>query len=221
MDPRRPRARSRCSSPTASERAGAQVSTLVLASASPQRRAILESLGIVFEVRPSHFSELVEGEPAALAAANALGKASDPGPGAGELVLGVDTLVALGGRIYGKPADAEHARATLAALSGRTHEVFSGLALLEPGAEPRCATVRTLVRFRALEPALIDWYLASGEWRERAGAYAIQGAGAALVAAVDGEVSNVVGLPVGALLALRPGLLDPRNNRFSARLPGK
>ena len=133
-----------------------------------------------------------------------------------EVVLGVDTVVSLAGRTYGKPADSAQARATLAALSGANHTVVSGLALVGLAADTLTATVATAVRFRELDAATIDWYVASGEWRERAGGYAIQGAGAALVESIEGDHSNVIGLPVGALLALYPALLTARNNRFSA-----
>jgi septum formation protein len=120
----------------------------------------------------------------------------------GELVLAVDTLVALDGRIYGKPADEHDARATLLALAGRTHQVVSGLVIgdLE-------AVATTEVTFREVPDSWIDWYVATGEWRERAGGYAIQGRGAALVREIRGDYLNVVGLPVAALLDLAPDLL--------------
>jgi septum formation protein len=121
-------------------------------------------------------------------------------------VLGVDTLVALGGRIYGKPLDERHARETLRALSGARHTVFSGVALIGEG-EERTALAATEVVFRTLDEALIDWYVATGEWRERAGGYGIQGAGAALVREVRGDYENVVGLPLATLLDLCPELL--------------
>jgi septum formation protein len=114
----------------------------------------------------------------------------------------VDTLVALDGRIYGKPRDPEHARETLYALAGRTHEVISGISV---GGREGVAV--TEVDFRALDDAMVGWYLATGEWRERAGGYAIQGRGAALVTGIRGDYLNVVGLPVAALLQLMPGLL--------------
>lgn len=126
--------------------------------------------------------------------------------GAQEAVLGCDTLVALDGAIYGKPPDVDAARETLRALGGRTHEVLGGLALLL-GDEQRTALARTKVTFRALDEGLLDWYLATGEWRGRAGAYAIQGAGAALVRAVAGDYENVVGLPLASLLDVYPELL--------------
>jgi len=126
--------------------------------------------------------------------------------GPGEVVIGCDTVVVLDGLIYGKPSDEHEARRTLGALGGRTHEVTSGLAVLSDGHE-RTAVARTEVSFRTIEPALLDWYVASGEWRERAGGYAIQGAGAALVRSLSGEYENVVGLPVAALIDICPRLL--------------
>ncbi len=125
----------------------------------------------------------------------------------GALDLGVDTVVHLDGRIYGKAADLEGARATLRALSGRRHQVISGMCLIEHG-DHRTLAVTTRVEFRSLDDSLLDWYLGSGEWRERAGCYAIQGRGAALVAEIEGDYPNVVGLPVVALLELAPELLQ-------------
>jgi len=122
------------------------------------------------------------------------------------LVLGVDTVVALGDRLYGKPSDAADARDTLKALSGRAHAVIGGLCLIGR-TSTRTAVTTTGVEFRPLEGGLLDWYLRTGEWRERAGAYAIQGKGAALVRGIDGDYLNVVGLPLAALLELEPGLL--------------
>jgi septum formation protein len=183
------------------------VSRLVLASRSPQRRAILEQLGVEFSVEVPGVEELESGPPHEVALENAFRKASAVADGtAGGLVLGVDTVVALGARMYGKPADLEDARATLTALAGRRHAVISGLCLIEDG-RPRTVAAQTAVEFRALSDRLIDWYLASGEWRERAGGYAIQGRGAALVAAIEGDYLNVVGLPVAALLELVPDLV--------------
>jgi septum formation protein len=180
---------------------------LVLASRSPQRRAILERLGVAFTVRPADVDELDRGDPGEVALENALRKARAVSrPDAGEVVLGCDTLVALDGAIYGKPADETIARATLQALSGATHEVVSGLALLVGGVQ-RTAVARTKVTFRTLDEGMFDWYLATGEWRGRAGGYAIQGAGAALVRSVDGDYENVVGLPLATLLDIHPELL--------------
>jgi septum formation protein len=180
---------------------------LVLASASPQRRAILERLGARFTVRPTDVEEIEQGDPAEVASENALLKARAARLHAGETVLGVDTLVALEGRIYGKPPDRDAARDTLRALAGATHTVFSGLALLRDGSE-QVAVSRTEVSFRELGEETIEWYLASEEWRGRAGGYAIQGAGAALVREIRGDYENVVGLPLATLLDLFPDLLS-------------
>jgi septum formation protein len=121
-------------------------------------------------------------------------------------VLGVDTIVTLGGRIYGKPADAEDARATLRALSGHRHAVLSGICVID-GSGVRTAVATTLVDVRALDDALLEWYLATGEWSGRAGGYAIQGRGALLVRTIEGDYLNVVGLPVATLFELAPEVL--------------
>jgi septum formation protein len=156
---------------------------------------------VAFTVAPSDAEELESGDPVEVALENARRKAlAVPG----ERVLGVDTLVALDGAIYGKPRDERHAAETLRALAGRTHQVVSGLALT-PG--PQTAVAVTDVTFRALGEAWIDWYVATGEWRERAGGYAIQGRGAALVREIRGDYANVVGLPIAALLDLAPDLV--------------
>jgi septum formation protein len=146
-------------------------------------------------VRPAGVEELTEGDPHVVALENARRKAAAV-DGGGVPVLGVDTVVALDGRMYDKPANADEARATLRALSGRTHTVISGIALGE-----RISLAETRVTFRDLD-GYLDWYLATGEWRDRAGGYAIQGRGAALVTRIEGDYLNVVGLPVAALLDL-------------------
>jgi septum formation protein len=122
-------------------------------------------------------------------------------------VLGVDTIVVIDGEIHGKPDDAAHARRTLGALAGRRHDVLSGICVVEPGGAPRTALARTRVSFRPLDPETLDWYVGTGEWEGRAGGYAIQGRGAALVAGIDGDYLNVVGLPVAAFLELLPAIL--------------
>jgi septum formation protein len=182
--------------------------TLVLASRSPQRRAILEQLGVPFVVRPVDVEEDDAGEPNAVALANARRKALAAGVAEGEVVLGVDTIVAIDGEIWGKPADADAAAATLRRLSDRTHTVVSGVALLRAGGDVQAATATTEVTFRALDDALVDWYVARGEWEGRAGGYAIQGCGAALVDRIEGDYLNVVGLPLATLIDLWPALLD-------------
>ncbi|MDO8187631.1 Maf family protein [Conexibacter sp. JD483] len=186
----------------------------MLASRSPQRRAILTQLGVPFAVRPADVEELAAGDPAVVAVENALRKATalagDPAVvAAGQTILGVDTIVVIGGEIHGKPDDAPHARRTLAALAGRDHHVLSGIAVVDPAAAtPRTALAQTRVRFRQLDDTTLDWYVATGEWEGRAGGYAIQERGAALIAEIDGDYLNVVGLPVAALLELLPALLQ-------------
>ena len=151
--------------------------------------------------------ELEEGPPEEIAAENAARKAREVSGRAGSApVLGVDTVVSLDARVYGKPASAEQARRTLLALSGRRHVVTSGICLVE-GGRVRTATSTTAVQFRTLGDELLEWYVSHGEWRGRAGGYAIQGRGAALVARVDGDYLTVVGLPVAALMELAPGLV--------------
>jgi septum formation protein len=180
---------------------------LVLASRSPQRRAILEQLGIPFTARATDAVEQHVGIPRAVANENALRKAVAGTAGPGEIVLGVDTLVATGLEIWGKPPDEEAARETLRRLAGRTHEVVSGVAILDENGSVQVATSVTRVTFRALDDAALEWYLATEEWRERAGGYAIQGRGAVLVERIDGDYLNVVGLPVATLMNLRPSLV--------------
>jgi septum formation protein len=175
---------------------------LLLASTSPQRRAILQQLHIPFDaVAPSYEEhDPPEADAVELVKAHAVGKARSVAGGAGERpVLGVDTAVTLGGRIYGKCATAEAAAEMLDALSGETHLVVSGLCLLTPGWE-LVDHVATRVSFRPLTPRDVATYVASGEWEGRAGAYAIQGLGAALVEEIEGDYLNVVGLPASLLV---------------------
>lgn len=189
------------------------VPALVLASRSPQRRAILQRLGVPFTVRVSDAQEIEHGDdPAAVAVENALRKArASLDPDAREAVIGCDTIVVLDGVIYGKPPDAVRARETISALSGRTHEVISGLAVLlchgGSATQERTAVARTAVTFRPIDEDLLDSYVAAEEWRERSGGYAIQGAGARLALSVQGDVDNVVGLPLATLLELYPELV--------------
>ena len=174
---------------------------LLLASTSPQRPAILIQLGIPFDVEaPRYVEHDPPGlEPLALVRAHALGKARSLVDRAqGRPILGVDTAVVLEGEVDGKPVDAGEARTMLARLAGKTHEVISGLCLLGEDWQELEHSV-TLVTFRALTETEIERYVASDEWIGRAGAYAIQGLGAALVERIEGDYLNVVGLP-GALL---------------------
>ncbi len=176
---------------------------LLLASRSPQRRAILEQLGVPFEVVLPQFEEAVGGsDPAETVRENARGKARSIAEVAAERpVLGVDTEVVVGGRVFGKPGNASEAEAMLEALAGRTHEVVSGLCLLTPGWEELEHEV-TRVSFRELDARDLAAYIGTGEWEGRAGAYAVQGRGAALVERIEGDYLNVVGLPAALLVRL-------------------
>ncbi len=165
---------------------------LLLASTSPQRSAILEQLGVPFDVVAPDYEELGD-DPLEHAAGKARSVDAGERP-----VLGVDTIVRLDGAVLGKPANATEAERMLETLSGRTHEVVSGLCL-RTGAWEELHAETTRVTFRALTARDLAWYVATSEWESRAGAYAIQGRGAALVERIEGDYLNVVGLP-GALL---------------------
>ena len=185
------------------------MSKLVLASGSPQRRALLEALGLDVEVHAPDVEEETEGEPRDLVVRNATRKAeSVAAKQSGVLVIAGDTEVVVDGVVLGQPESEDEARAHLERLSGSEHHVIGGLALLGPGDdEPRTGVDVSTVAFRELDEPLLTAYLASGEWRGRAGSYAIQGLGSALVDMVRGDVSNVIGLPVGLLLRLAPQLV--------------
>jgi septum formation protein len=177
---------------------------LLLASTSPQRRAVLEQLGLPFDVVAPRYEEVwtlgqdaIEG-----AREHARGKAASVADEAGDRpVIGVDTAVVLDGRVFGKPASEGEAAETLELLAGRTHLVVSGLCL-RTSAWEEVTHEATRVAFRRLTPRDVAAYLATGEWRGRAGAYAIQGRGAALVERIEGDYLNVVGLPAALLVRL-------------------
>jgi septum formation protein len=169
---------------------------LILASTSPQRRAILEQLRIPFDVVAPDFEEVDGTSPLERAA----GKARSV-DGRDRPVLGVDTEVVFEGRLLGKPADETEAEAMLDRLSGRTHEVVSGLCLRTRAWE-ELHEETTHVTFRTLTPRDLGHYVAAREWEGRAGAYAIQGLGASLVERVEGDFLNVVGLPGSLLVRL-------------------
>ena len=168
---------------------------LILASGSPQRRAILEQLGITFEVVVPEVDELGGGDPRTTVVENALRKARAV---AGPTVLAADTVVVVDGDVLGKPADEAEAERFLRRLGGRSHEVWGGIALRADG-EERTAHAVTTVHFSPLEEQDLTWYLGTGEWQGRAGGYAIQGRGAVLVERIEGDFWNVVGLPVAEL----------------------
>ena len=173
-----------------------EVTPLILASTSPQRRAILEQLRIPFDVVAPDFEEIDGTSPLERAA----GKARSV-DGGNRPVLGVDTEVLFKGALLGKPADATEAEAMLEALAGRTHDVVSGLCLRTPAWEELHEAV-THVTFRELTPRDLAHYVAAREWEGRAGGYAIQGLGAGLVERVEGDFLNVVGLPGSLLVRL-------------------
>ncbi len=192
---------------------------LVLASASPRRLELLRGIGIEPDrVEPAAFDETARpGElPRALAARLAEAKARAVAGGCpGAVVLGADTVVACGRRVLPKPDDEAAARRCLALLSGRRHRVFGGICVIDADGRAHRRLVVTRVRFKRLAPDEIDAYLASGEWRGKAGGYAIQGRAAALIPWIEGSYSNVVGLALyetAALLAacgIRPRAPDP------------
>jgi septum formation protein len=192
---------------------------LILASASPRRREILSALRIPFDVVVPEHEELTEGVPEEVVVENARRKAAaglSAAEGAAEsaIALGVDTEVVLDGRLLGKAAARTDARERLEALAGRTHTVLSGIVLhggAPSGGETieRSGVASTEVTFRELDRTTLETYLASGEWRDRAGAYAIQGLGSILIERTEGDLSNVIGLPVRLLLDLAPELLGP------------
>jgi septum formation protein len=182
--------------------------TLVLASASPRRRELLGGLGLAFTVRAVDLDETPRPGEAPreyvlrLAREKAAARAA-----AGELVLAADTVVVLDGAILGKPRDPDDARRMLRRIAGRTHTVYSGVALEEPGppgqpARRVSAVETTEVRMAALADERIAWYVATGEPLDKAGSYAVQGLGALFVEAVDGNYTNVVGLPLPATARL-------------------
>jgi septum formation protein len=179
---------------------------LVLASASPRRRELLAGLGLRFEVRPADVDETPrEGEdPGAYVLRLAQEKAAAVAlpENTGELVLAADTTVVIDGAILGKPLDEEDARRMLRRLSGREHEVLTGLALCAAGGREVSSVERSRVRMAALSEGEIAWYAATGEPLDKAGAYAIQGLGSLFVEAVAGNYSNVVGLPIPAVYRL-------------------
>jgi septum formation protein len=173
---------------------------LVLASGSPRRRELLAHLGVPFTVVAADVDETPRpGEGPVelvrrLAAAKAAAVDGDP-------VLAADTVVELDGEILGKPADAAAARRMLARLSGRSHHVHTGVAL-RAGERLDVEVVTTAVTFAALTPEAIEWYVATGEPLDKAGAYAIQGAGGVFVESIHGSASNVVGLPLATVARL-------------------
>ena len=172
---------------------------VILASASPRRREILEMLGLNAEIVPAEGEEHIpaELEPGEAAAAVSAGKAREVHERRpdGDIVIAADTIVVLDGEIFGKPRDRESAFNMLRSLSGRTHEVYTGLCVIAGGRE-RTEYEKTEVTFRTLDDDEITAYINSGEPMDKAGAYGIQGRGALLAERIDGDFFNVMGLPV-------------------------
>ena len=181
---------------------------LILASKSPRRKELLKQIGIPFVVVVSDAEEVSGNSwtPAALVVENAKRKAravAEKYPDSP--VLGADTVVSSEGKIFGKPKDKDEARKILTALSGKTHEVTTGLALINRN-EIRTTNVTTKVFFDTMTKADIDAYIATEESMDKAGAYAIQGKAARFIEKIEGSYSNVVGLPLNALIQLGKGL---------------
>jgi septum formation protein len=181
---------------------------IVLASASPRRRELLRLIAPEFDVLVPDVPELTAGDPREVVLENARRKALAGAAAVPDaLVVGCDTEVVLEGAVLGKPEDESGARARLERLSGRTHEVLSGVAIAV-GGSVETDVARTAVTFRALGESDVAAYVASGEWRDRAGGYAVQGLGSALVERVEGDLSNVIGLPIPALSRMIARLQD-------------
>jgi septum formation protein len=178
-----------------------QVVHVVLASSSPRRRELLERLGVSFEVIAPDVDEgrFAGEDPSTYVTRLALDKAGAVDvSGRDVVVLAADTIVELDGEVFGKPVDADDARRMLRRLSGRTHRVHTAVAVRRDQPDVRCDVelVTTYVTMVAIGPALLEWYLATGEPLDKAGGYALQGAGDVLVDHIRGSVSNVVGLPL-------------------------
>ena len=174
---------------------------IILASTSPRRRELLDKMGLAYELRPRQTDERVDAPPREAVALLAQRKARASAQGLSQgLVLGADTLVALDGRALGKPRDQQQARAMLAALSGRGHQVYTGVCLLDAATgRTRVEVEETWVHFRPLSPEEIGSYVDSGEPMDKAGAYAIQGGAGAFVDRIEGSFENVMGLPIQLL----------------------
>lgn len=182
---------------------------LVLASRSPQRETILSRLGLKFEVIPSGMDEVENGDPREVVIENSLLKARAVAAGLDDpsaLVLGADTVIVHEGDVIGKPRDAAEAASFMRRLSGRDHQVLGGLAIVGPDGQERTAATATSVRFRSLSEEQIALYVATREWEDRSGAYAIQQGGSILVERIDGDYLNIIGLSVNDLARLVPEL---------------
>ncbi len=184
---------------------------VILASASPRRKALLEQAGITFEVVPARTEEkTAETAPdrvvmalASMKAQEVFDKISEHDDMTQCVVLGADTVVSCGGSILGKPKDASDAKRSLEILSGRQHEVYTGVCMMGRDKSghifKKVFAESTQVTMRQLEDSVIDWYIKTKEPMDKAGAYGIQGKGAVLVASICGDYNNVVGLPLSSV----------------------
>lgn len=176
---------------------------LILASASPRRRELLERVGVAVDVSPAKVDESPRVNEDAVACARRIAAAKADAVAAGAAdrwVLAADTVVEVDGALLGKPADEADAERMLARLCGHTHRVTTAYAVRGPGGGSADGHVTTEVDVRRASVAEISGYLASGEWRNKAGAYAVQGIAAALVTGVRGSITNVIGLPLSEVI---------------------
>jgi septum formation protein len=195
--------------PQAAHPARARLPRLVLASASPRRAEILRAVGWPFETQAADVDEAVRAGEGAAEYVERLAREKAGAVARGllfGLVLGADTAVVAGGEILGKPRDGGDARRMLRSLSGRWHDVLTGVALVRAeDSRTRVAHARTRVRFREMSDEEIDWYVATGEPADKAGAYAVQGRAALFIEGLEGDYWNVVGLPVRLVYELARG----------------
>lgn len=178
---------------------------IILASNSPRRKEILDGLKLAYTVMPSKIEEIVriEEKPESVVMALAFEKAHDVSqmiePDAQPIIIAADTIVVIDGKILGKPKTCNEAEMMLNSLSGRNHEVITGIALIQPNKCRVIDYVKTIVKFRSLTEHEISRYIETNEPMDKAGAYAIQGFGALLVEEIRGDYFNVVGLPINRL----------------------
>lgn len=183
----------------------------MLASGSPRRRDLLLSVGLDFEIRVPDIDESIRPDesPTAYVRRLSIEKAAavDLLGGSGDVVIAADTTVEIGGVVLGKPTDVDDARRMLALLSGATHAVHTGVTVRQGQERIDTRVVTTLVTFVELSSRAIEWYVRTGEPMDKAGGYAVQGAGGALVSRIDGSISNVIGLPLAETLEMLPSVL--------------
>ncbi len=205
---------------------GVDNADLILASQSPRRKYLLEQAGLTFRVIPSRIDESKQplSAPGDYVQSLAIAKAEDVArSNPDSWVLGADTIVAVDGRVLGKPKSAQEARIMLRRLSGKTHQVFTGFCVCQQHTARQVAdTVRTEVTFKTLTDQEIDWYINTGEPFDKAGAYAIQGLGTFLVRRINGSYTNVVGLPVCEVveIMMREGVMGLERRSFDQHIAG-